>query len=192
MHLPGANRRTPGDISPRRGEIRGPGRPPTFYYLNKPQAIFITTQSGTPTAIEVTVEVIKKFDAYERGTVEPAKPNLIPLHTIEDEPRVLDVELAERLGMAVPRKVRQNIIDAHRDEMEGFGELRMQRIHNGRVGRPEMAYYLNEEQALLVCALSRTERAKEVRAMLIKVFVAWRRGRPNGLTCETQGMTCSR
>lgn len=151
------------------------GRPATAYYLNKSQAIFITTQSGTPTAIEVTVQVIKKFDAYERGMMEPAKPALIPLHTIEDEPRVLDVELAERLGMARPTNIR-TIIQDNSTELLDFGILHSARANSGKRGRPSYAYYLSEEQALLVCALSRTERAKEVRAMLIKVFVAWRRG----------------
>jgi phage regulator Rha-like protein len=52
------------------------GRPATAYYLNKAQAIFVTTQSGTATAIDITVEVIKKFDAYEKGlvTAAPAMP----------------------------------------------------------------------------------------------------------------------
>ena len=35
---------------------------------------------------------------------------------------------------------------------------------------------LNEAQALLVCVLSRTQKAKEVRAALIYIFMAWRRG----------------
>jgi len=43
-------------------------------------------------------------------------------------------------------------------------------------GRPGTAYHLNEEQALLICMLSRTERAKQVRAEVIRVFAAWRRG----------------
>jgi len=37
-------------------------------------------------------------------------------------------------------------------------------------------YWLNEEQALLVSVLSDAPNAPAVRAMLIKVFVAWRRG----------------
>ena len=45
------------------------------YYLNKAQAIFLTTQSGTSTAINITVQVIQKFDAYEKGMMQPALPN---------------------------------------------------------------------------------------------------------------------
>ncbi|MBB4077088.1 hypothetical protein GGR08_001405, partial [Bartonella fuyuanensis] len=37
-------------------------------------------------------------------------------------------------------------------------------------------YWLNEEQALLIATLSNTEKSSQVRYMLIKLFVAWRRG----------------
>ena len=45
------------------------GRPSDEFYLNKQQAIFITTQAGTPKAISSTVHLIQKFDAYERGLI---------------------------------------------------------------------------------------------------------------------------
>lgn len=37
------------------------------YYLNKKQAIFITAKSETAEATEITIEIIEKFDAYEKG-----------------------------------------------------------------------------------------------------------------------------
>lgn len=40
-------------------------------------------------------------------------------------------------------------------------------------GPPATVYYLNEEQALLVCLLSRTERAEAVRPEVIRVFTAY-------------------
>lgn len=100
--------------------------------------------------------------------------DIITLTTINEEPRVLDTDLAEALGMAEPRKVRQNVIEPNRTELEGYGPLRMRTIRT--TGRPSNAYYLNEEQALLVCLLSRTERAKAVRAEVIRVFKAYRKG----------------
>jgi hypothetical protein len=48
---------------------------------------------------------------------------------------------------------RMDIIEANRDELEALGPLRMECIQTG--GRPATAYYLNEEQALLVCTLAR-------------------------------------
>lgn len=47
---------------------------------------------------------------------------------------------------------------------------------SGMRGRPGKAYYLNEPQALVICALSRTAKAAQVRKALIDVFMAVRRG----------------
>lgn len=41
----------------------------TETYLNKKQAIFITAKSETAEATEITIEIIEKFDAYERGAI---------------------------------------------------------------------------------------------------------------------------
>lgn len=90
------------------------------------------------------------------------------------KPRVLDTDLAAALGLLNPRKIRTDIIEANRAELEGFGPLWSERLQTG--GRPGKAFYLNEEQALLVAMFSRTERAKEVRAALVRVFAAWRKG----------------
>lgn len=100
----------------------------------------------------------------------------IGLHVIEDEPRVLDVELGERLGMAQPRDIRV-VIRRNEEELLGFGSLRARTANHTELGgRPATAYFLNEEQAVLLSMLSRAPRAKEARAMIVKVFMAWRRG----------------
>lgn len=94
-----------------------------------------------------------------------------------EEPRVLDTDLAEALGMAEPRFIRANIIEPNRQELEAYGSLIAKNLNPGkRGGRPGREFYLNEEQALLVCLLSRTEKAKAVRAGVIKVFTAYRKG----------------
>ncbi|NHN93634.1 phage antirepressor KilAC domain-containing protein [Acetobacter sicerae] len=46
----------------------------TEYYLNRKQAIFITAKSETATATDITIEIIERFDAYERGEAQPAIP----------------------------------------------------------------------------------------------------------------------
>lgn len=43
------------------------GRPGKVHYLNRKQAIFITAKSETAAATEITIEIIERFDAYERG-----------------------------------------------------------------------------------------------------------------------------
>ncbi|WP_299444617.1 hypothetical protein [uncultured Rhodospira sp.] len=46
------------------------------FYLNRRQALFIITQAGTETALEITTEVVRKFDAYENGQIEAKAPPL--------------------------------------------------------------------------------------------------------------------
>jgi len=49
------------------------------FYLNKKQAIFITAKSETKIATEVTIEIIERFDAYERGEMpHPQIPRTLP------------------------------------------------------------------------------------------------------------------
>lgn len=41
------------------------------FYLNRKQAIFITAKSETKEATEITIEIIERFEAYERGEINP-------------------------------------------------------------------------------------------------------------------------
>ncbi|ATJ90445.1 hypothetical protein HK16_01165 [Acetobacter senegalensis] len=50
----------------------GKGQKVEAYYLNRKQAIFITAKSETAEATDITIEIIERFDAYERGEVKPA------------------------------------------------------------------------------------------------------------------------
>jgi hypothetical protein len=111
----------------------------------------------------------------------------IVVEVIDGEPRVLDTELATKLGMDRPTNIRQ-VIDRNRDEIEGFGPLHsanaLVEIGSG-ARRSVSAYYLNEEQALLVSILSRAPNAPAVRAGLIRAFVAFRRGQAHGMAMMT-------
>lgn len=102
----------------------------------------------------------------------------IGLTEIDGEPRARDIEIAERLGYSRPANIR-NLIKRNLSEIEGFGpalrrEALVERPQGG--GNDADEFWLTEEQALLVAALSKTENAASVRAMLIRCFVAWRRG----------------
>jgi len=46
----------------------------TENHLNRKQAIFITAKSDTPAATDITIEIIERFDAYERGLIVQATP----------------------------------------------------------------------------------------------------------------------
>lgn len=75
--------------------------------------------------------------------------------------------------------------------MQGFGILREMNANSGKRGRPALVYYLNEEQALLLCMFSRTEIAKAVRAEVIRVFQAYRRGELTAaVSALTTAITC--
>lgn len=80
----------------------------------------------------------------------------LTLHTLDSEPRVLDTDLAERLGMAAPRKVR-DIIRSNEAELLSYGTLGA--LASKSRGQEFTAYYLNEEQALLICMFSKTANA---------------------------------
>lgn len=102
------------------------------------------------------------------------------LHTInlDEPPRIRDLALADRLGFADPHKVR-TLIQRNRAELESYGEISATVAENtdphGR-GRPGTEYWLLEEQALVICALSRTPAAMAVRRQIITVYAQWRRG----------------
>ncbi|MBB4287841.1 hypothetical protein [Roseospira goensis] len=104
---------------------------------------------------------------------------LADLDTSDDEPRILDLRLAERLGYDRPRAIRQ-IITRHRPELLSYGTLAprcvAQRRTNGAT-HTVTEYRLMEPQALLICMFSRTPRAAAIRREVITVFMAWRRGK---------------
>lgn len=101
----------------------------------------------------------------------------VALTVFDGDPRALDLDIAKRLGFGRPRDIRK-LIERNRSELERFGTCAtVARVVRGNAVEE---FWLNEEQALLVAALSDAERAPEVRHMLIKVFVAWRRGHLSG------------
>lgn len=101
----------------------------------------------------------------------------VELTVFDGDPRALDLDIAKRLGFGRPRDIRK-LIERNRSELERFGTCAT--VARVVRGNDVTEFWLNEEQALLVAALSDAERAPEVRHMLIKVFVAWRRGHLTG------------
>ena len=103
------------------------------------------------------------------------------LQLISDEPRIQDMRIGERLGMAQSRDIRK-LIERNKGELETYGTLAR---HGGAQLRENGAtiavdeYYLNEQQTLLICMFSRTEKAAEVRREVISVYLAYRTGAPS-------------
>lgn len=67
-------------VAQRRPGAKG-GRPSTVYYLNEEQAIFITAKSDTPRAAEITVEMVRVFRAYLKGTSDADEVIPVRAHT---------------------------------------------------------------------------------------------------------------
>lgn len=98
----------------------------------------------------------------------------------EDEPRVRDMDLGERLGFSRPRDIRKLIKD-NLSELARYGEMRAMASRPPQInglcqGKDATEYWLNEMQAVLICIKSATERAADVREAVIRAFVNWRRG----------------
>jgi hypothetical protein len=103
----------------------------------------------------------------------------LDVREIDGELRVRDVDLARNLlEMAQPLNIRQTI-KANIEEIQGLGTvhaLREPSTSGNGTSQDSTIYWLNEEQALLLTVLSRTPKGREARAVLIKTFVAYRRG----------------
>ncbi|MFC0686437.1 hypothetical protein [Novosphingobium clariflavum] len=100
------------------------------------------------------------------------------LRAIDGEHCVMDVRLGEVLGMAQPLDIRR-VIRKNEGELSLHGSIRAARelIEHGKGGRREVTtYYLSEAQALLICMFSRAPNAAAVRAQIITVYMAYRRG----------------
>ncbi len=97
--------------------------------------------------------------------------------TINHEPRIRDLRLAEVLGFVDPHKIRE-LIERHADTLTTFGEVFRQTAENtGRRGRPSKGdYWLSKRQALYLTAKSDTERGALITVQMVEVFDAFTAG----------------
>jgi hypothetical protein len=97
--------------------------------------------------------------------------------TINHEPRVGSRRLADWLGFEQSHKI-GDLIERNTSELRTYGEVpsTVDETPSASGGRPGKVYWLNEGQALVICALSRTPKAAAVRKALIDVYLAYRRG----------------
>lgn len=98
----------------------------------------------------------------------------LALTPIENEPRIRDLDLAERLGFVEPRAIRK-IIKRHEAKLLSFGT----RSTVSRVtitGQPSEEYYLNQKQAIFICMKSETDKAIDVQMEIVHTFDAYLKG----------------
>lgn len=117
---------------------------------------------------------IENFVAFDNYSDQPLDQSCLEI--IDEEPRMKDVYIGQRLGMAQPLNIRK-VIENNFDELSDYGPIHAQREMVG-IGsgakRETTVYRLNEAQAVLVCMLSRTKRAAKVRKELIDLYMVYR------------------
>ncbi|MBS1077891.1 phage antirepressor KilAC domain-containing protein [Gluconobacter kondonii] len=94
----------------------------------------------------------------------------------DGELRILDTDLATRLGFDRPRDIRK-LIKRYEAELGEMGVCATVALTSGEAGgRPGTAYYLNEEQALFITAKSETTAATKITIEIVTQFAAFKRG----------------
>ncbi len=102
-----------------------------------------------------------------------------------EEPRVRDLDIAERAGLKNKYDIRPIIRD-NREELERHGKLEHFLAGGEKVGkgRPGKEFWLNEDQACALIILLRTPTARELRVALVRLFGMVRRGVLSGADSE--------
>ena len=101
--------------------------------------------------------------------------NPLVLTPIEGEPRVHDLQIAERLGFADRYMIRK-LIKRNEAKLLKLGIVStVETIHEG-AGRPTEEFYLNQKQAIFICMKSETDRAFDVQVEIVRVFDAYLNG----------------
>jgi predicted ArsR family transcriptional regulator len=97
--------------------------------------------------------------------------------TVNHEPRIHDLRLAEVLGFANKHMIRV-LIRRHLEALKRFGEVSLVQEKPGKQGgRPGISFYLNKRQALYITAKSDTPRAAEITVEMVEVFDAYLAGK---------------
>lgn len=100
----------------------------------------------------------------------------LTLTPINGEPRVHDLHLAEQLGFAEPRMIR-NLIKRNHDKLLKFGVCyAVEQTSGPQGGRPSSEFYLNQKQSVFICMKSETEKAFDVQVDIVRVFDAYLNG----------------
>ncbi|MBP2233118.1 hypothetical protein J2847_006453 [Azospirillum agricola] len=101
--------------------------------------------------------------------------------TINHEPRILDLRLAQGLGFAQPRDIRK-LIERHLPALQRLGRIcAMVAQIRGR-GRPATEYWLTKKQAIYIATKSETDRATDITIAVVEVFDAAAAGAVPGLS----------
>lgn len=102
--------------------------------------------------------------------------SMLTLVPVNGEPRIQDLQLAERLGFSQPRDIRK-LIGRNLEKLNQISVCATMAQTPGELGgRPTKAYYLNEKQSIFICMKADTVNAFEVQMEIIDVYTAYRHG----------------
>ncbi|MFT8445491.1 MAG: phage antirepressor KilAC domain-containing protein [Acetobacter orientalis] len=125
------------------------GNETEVYYLNRKQAIFITAKSETAEATDITIEIIERFDAYERGEVKPAiveeTPEMLAFRAITALQGKLEVVAEQAKLQAAMLEVTQPKADAL-DKLAGLNGVHNLRSAAQQCGWPEQKFILKLQE----------------------------------------------
>ncbi|WP_146214802.1 hypothetical protein [Azospirillum thermophilum] len=117
-------------------------------------------------------------DTRDLSAFSPADINT----TVNHEPRISHLRLAEILGYSVPWKLAQ-LIARHLPALERFGAVSTTVVETGkRGGRKGKILWLNKRQAIYITTKSETDRATDITIAVVEVFDAAAAGRAPGLS----------
>lgn len=90
--------------------------------------------------------------------------------SINHEPRMQDLRLAEALGFAQPINIRK-LVRNHSNALKRFGNVVFSAVaKTSKGGRPGKEYWLTKKQCLYLCTKSETPNATEVTIQMVEVF----------------------
>lgn len=101
--------------------------------------------------------------------------NVIAPAMHDGELRILDTDLAARLGFDRPRDIRK-LIKRYEAELGRMGRCATVARRPQSGGRTVTEHYLNEEQALFITAKSETTEATKITIEIVTQFAAFKRG----------------
>ena len=129
-----------------------------------------------PTEDEMQLQEVQEIQIEEpRVVVADDALSLYDVSRDDEEPRVRDIDLANRLGMRNPRKIRE-LIRAHWKKLNDINSvLERTQLHQGN-GTAFTEYYLDRRQAMFLAARSNTPASDDVTMELVEVYDRWRKG----------------
>jgi len=102
----------------------------------------------------------------------------LTLTPINGEPRIRDLDLADRLGFERPAKIR-DLIKRNEEKLKRFSVIPTvgRRVDLGDgASREVQEFWLNQQQATFICMKSETDNAFEVQVEIVRVFDAYLSG----------------